>query len=248
MTASNKNYLELCNDILSELYFEEFDSIAEMKQVEEGKRVQKEINRALTTICNKQRGAWAFRDKEEVIVPIEGVKTYKKPNGFINYLKYPKNDLVLSYYDSHKYLTSDTTGQPVAYWMDGEKIRLYPTPDRTYNDDMIKVSYLTYDYAIDCCGFGKPVMECDTDTPIIPNQHRDILVWKVCSDWRANLGDAKTQFYKEAYKEAYRNMLSDCRQTYDLGNGLHLGGSEPSFTDSVIDAFNMKYYTSEGNM
>lgn len=237
MSICDKNYFELCNEVLSELYFEEVTTFDELEDIAEGRRVKKELNRALTFICNKEDGAWQFRDVEEVIIPTENISHYNRPNGYIEYIKYPKNNLILTYLDSHRYAVEYDTGRPVSYWISDGKIRLYPIPDRTYNEDPLEIHYLTNNFAKDCCGIGKPVMVYETDTPIIPNNHRDILIWKVCMDWRANLGDPKTQFYQQQYKEALRNMLADCRFTDDLPNGLHIGDGYTSIKDRMLDIF-----------
>lgn len=241
MSIRNKNYFELCNDILEELYYERVDTFEELNDLEEGRRVKKELNRALTFICNNEDGALTFRDVVTPFMAVKDVKLYDKPNGFIQYIKYPKSNLVLTYMDEHKYIPSYTTGKPVGYWFQGEQIRLYPIPNDTYSDDVMEIHNLTYDYARDCCGMGKPVMEYETDIPIIPNNHRDILVWKVCMDWRANLGDPKTQFYRSQYKTAYRALLNDCRETDDLENGLHIMNTDGSFTQQMLNIFNNPY-------
>lgn len=241
MCINDRNYFELCNEILGELYFEEVEYFEELDEIEEGRRVKRLLNRALKYICNNEEGAWSFRELEQALIPTKDVKHYDKPNGFIEYIKYPKNNIVLTYIDDHKYTVSNTKGMPISYWMHNNKIRLYPTPDHTYNDNELSIHFLTNDYAKDCCGFYKPQMVYETDTPIIPNHHRDILVYKVCADWRTNAGDAQSVFFKEQYKNAYRALLSDCRQTEDLNNGLHISGQDYSYTEQMLDAFNNPY-------
>lgn len=241
MCINDRNYFELCNEILGELYFEEADTFEELNDTEEGRRVKRLLNRALKFICNNEEGAWSFREAKQVLVPVKDVKYYLKPNGFIQYIKYPKSNLVLTYLDEHKYAVSNTTGLPVSYWMYNNQIRLYPIPDKTYNDNELEMHFLTSDYAKDCCGFYKPIMECETDTPIIPNQHRDILIYKVCMDWRANASDAQSAFFKEQYKTAYRALLNDCRQTDDLENGLHIMTGGTSFTEQMLNIFYNPY-------
>jgi len=238
MSNRDKNYLELCNDVLSELYFEEAQTFDELEDTEEGRRAKKELNRALTFICNNEDVAWTFRETTVSLMPTKDIKYYDKPNGFIQYIRYPKSNLLLNYVDESKFYPVNAKGMPVCYWFKGEKLALYPTPDKNYNEDMLYIRYLTYNYAVDCCGIGKPVMEYETDVPIIPNNHRDILVWKVCMDWRANLGDAKTQYYRSQYKTAYRALLNDCRETEEMGNGLHVGNFSPSYTQQMMGIFN----------
>ena len=81
-------------------------------------------------------------------------------------------------------------------------------------------------------------------TPIIPNKHRDILIWRVCADWRANNNDAKTQFYEDKFKKAYRAMLSDCRLTEDYPNGNHVLGGVSSYSEALLRIFRNPYINS----
>lgn len=235
------NYLELCNEVLSELYYETVTDFNELDTIEEGVRTKRLLNRALRTICNNENGAWQFRERTEILIPIENTSKYDKPNGLIRYIKYPKSNLVLTYFDCHKTIPSFNKGMPVSYWMDANKIRLYPVPNRTYNDNELHIHYLTYNYAKDCCGLDKPKMEFATDVPIIPENHRELLVWKVCADWRANVGDPNSQFYKEQYKSAYRALLNDCKQTEDSQTGLHIMNDELSYVQQMVDLFNNPY-------
>ena len=54
MSSKNKNFFDLCNEILDELYYEQVDSFDELENLTEGRRVKKELNRALYTICNNE--------------------------------------------------------------------------------------------------------------------------------------------------------------------------------------------------
>lgn len=241
------NYFELCNEILAELYFDEVENFEDLDEIEEGKRVKRELNKALKFICNQENGAWTFREQEGVIVPVKDVAYYDKPQGFIRYLKRPKSNLVLGYYDRYKYYTSNTTGNPTGYWMENGKIRLYPTPDVTYNDDVVKVEFLTYNYAKDCCNLLKPKMEYETDKPIIPEHHQDILVYKVCADWRANAADNQSRFYKEQFSYAYKALLDDCRETMDLPNGFYIMDNNLSPNEISANIFFDPFITRPNN-
>lgn len=235
------NYFELCNEILSELYYDDVDNFSELEEIEEGKRVKRLLNRALISICNNESEAWRFKERDKVLIPVENTAKYDRPNGYIRYIKYPKSNLVLQFFDEHKNIPSYTTGKPVGYWMDANEIRLFPIPNTTYNDDVLHIHYYTYDCAIDCCGLDKKKMVYETDRPIIPENHHDILVYKVCSDWRASANDAQSAFYKQEYKRAYKAMLDDCRQTEDMDNGLHLGQTSMSFTEQALYNFYNPY-------
>lgn len=245
MSRDNQNFFELCNDILEELYYDPVDTFAELAEIPEGKRVKKLLNRALVTICNNENANWQFKEVMEPIILVAGQSTYNKPNGFIRYIKRPKDNLVLTYCENHKYLPY-TTGEPVNYWMDGEQIKFFPVPDTT--GMQLNVEYYTNNYAFDCQGIGKLEMNCECDVPIIPNKHRQILIWRVCADWRANDGDGKSQYYERKYREAYRAMRMDCIQTEDYPSGLSLDSDTPSIADSINYAFEQKYRTSRGNM
>ena len=67
MSIDNRNFLELCNEILDELYYEEVSDFDELQEIQEGRRVKRELNRALTFICNNEDTAWSFKDTDMVI-------------------------------------------------------------------------------------------------------------------------------------------------------------------------------------
>ena len=87
MSSKNKNFFDLCNEILDELYYEQVDSFDELENLTEGRRVKKELNRALYTICNNENSNWQFREVDEPIITIAGQSEYDRPNGFIRYKK-----------------------------------------------------------------------------------------------------------------------------------------------------------------
>ena len=246
MSSTNKNFMDLCNDILDELYYEQVENFEDLDQLTEGRRVKKELNRALVMICNNEHENWEFRDVTTPIITVEGQIEYQKPNGFIRFIKRPDTNLVLSYVEENKFYPEDTTGDPVQYWMDGERIRLFPIPSTT--GIQLDAHILTNDCAMDCNGITKPEMVCACDVPIIPNKHRNILVYRVCADWRANDGDAKSQYYDRKYREAYRAMKADCIQTEDYPSGLDIMGNYPTITQSIYNAWQINTQTSKGNM
>ena len=43
---SGKNYFELCNDVLEELYYEKAETFDELDTMAEGRRVKKMLNQA----------------------------------------------------------------------------------------------------------------------------------------------------------------------------------------------------------
>jgi len=245
---SGKNYFELCNDVLEELYYEKAETFDELEDMAEGRRVKKMLNQALAYICNNENQAWEFRNKETDIVLVPGMKTYDRPNGMIEYMKYPDRDLVLGYYEDHRYLPNNCNGLPTGYYISNDKINFFPTPSESEDDILIKVEYYTNDFAEDCCGLGKPLMKYEKDIPIIPARHRDILVWKVCADWRGNDRDGHYEHYEAKFKRAYRALLMDCVRTLDRPRGLQIGSQPQTIVQSLFNAWQIRTQSSKGNM
>lgn len=243
-----KNYFELCNDVLEELYYEKANTFEELATTAEGRRVKKMLNQALSYICNNENQAWEFRNTNTQIVLVPDMKTYDRPNGYIEYMKYEDQDLVLSYYKDHKYLPRSSQGLPTGYYISNDKINFFPTPSQAEDDKIINIEYYTDDFAKDCCGLGKPDMKLEYDEPIIPARHRDILVWKVCADWRGNSADSVYQHYQDKFKKAYRALKSDCARTLDRPHGFSIENCSPSITQSLYNAWQLRTQTSRGNM
>ena len=244
----SKNYFELCNDVLEELYYETVDTFEELANIAEGRRVKKMLNQALTYICNNENEAWSFRNKSTQIVLVPGKYEYDRPNGYIEYMKYTNQDIVLTYMEGHKYLPNKCDGLPTSYYISNDKINFFPHPSQTEDNLIIKVEYYTDDFAEDCCGMGKPLMKEECDEPIIPSRHRDILVYKVCADWRANNADPVFQHYESRFKKAYRALKMDCARTMDKPKGFNIEGYTPSITESIYNAWQMGTQTSRGQM
>lgn len=236
-----RNYLDLANDVLNELYYETVTNFEELGSLTEGIKVKKMLNDALRTICNNEATKWQFREIDKVVPLVEGMKHYDLPNGYIRYIRYLHPPIVLNYLEDHDDLPLHTAGLPTNYWIENDKIVLFPMPTASENGKLIKIEYNTYDFAKDACGVLKPVMELATDEPIIPDHHRDVLVWKVCADWRANITDAKATFYQQKYKTAYKALLSDQRLSKDYPNKLDVMPQKYSFTDGMLKAFNNIY-------
>lgn len=245
---TGKNYFDLCNEVLEELYYEKVDTFEELDNITEGRRVKRMLNQALEYICNNENEAWEFRNKETELVLVGGMKTYDRPNGFIEYMKYTDQDIVLQYIQDHRYLPRECYGLPVQYYISNDMLNFFPVPSDTETDKTIKIEYYTNDFAEDCNGIGKPKMTCECDTPIIPARHRDILVWKVCADWRANSRDGNYEHYEAKFKRAYRALKMDCRRTLDKPMGISILGCNPTITRSLYNAWQIGTQTSKGNM
>ena len=237
---SEKTYFTLCNEILTELFYEKVEDFDELDNLTEGIKVKQDLNSALNIICNLDNRAYKFRKCDFDLSLVEGIKNYEMPNGYIDYMRYRDTPIVLTYCEDHQYLPL-TYGMPVQYWVDnGKDISLYPIPDASQNGRIIKVEFYTNDFARDECGILKPEMECKNDVPIIPNHHRDILKWKVCADWRGSVNDAKAVFYERRFKQAYTNLIYDQKLTNDYPNGFEIMGNPYSnYQNSILKAFEL---------
>lgn len=231
------NYFELCNEILSELFFETVPTFEELEERTEGIRVKRLLNRTLLDICNNEQRAWKFRQRHYDFMLVEGVSLYDKPNGFIRYLRYPDISMKIYYLENHQTQSLNVKGQPLNYWIEDDKIRIWATPSKEWNNKSLICHYLTYDYAIDKCGVLKPKMELETDMPIIPEQHQNVLIYGVCKDWRANAADAQVNFYNMKYKEAYKALLDNCMMTEEYPDGLSLDLYPTDSQSAILDAF-----------
>lgn len=232
-----RNFLDLCNEVLSELVYEEVATFEELDDITEGKKVKRELNKVLRQICNNEQRPWKFRQRTIKIPIVGGINTYELPNGYIRYIRYNDTPIKLSYIENHDTLPKDTCGMVLDYWIENDKLVLYPTPDNSQTGRILEVHLLTYDYAIDCCGLLKPIMDSECDEPIIPEHHRDVLVYKVCANWRGNVTDARAQYFQAQYKTAYKNLLSDQRLTEDYPNRLDVMGPRNTAQDSIMQAF-----------
>lgn len=234
---AEKTYFDLCNEVLVELFYEKVDNFDELDNLTEGIKVKQDLNSALNALCNSNNEAWRFRNVEFDLSLVEGIGKYEMPNGYINYMRYRDTPIVLTYCEDHEYLPV-TYGMPVQYWIDNDKIKLYPVPDTTQTGRLIKVDFWTNDFAKDKCGVYKPEMEYADDVPIIPNHHRDILKWKVCADWRGSLNDAKAAFYEKRYRRAYTNLITDQRLSKDAPTGFNIMGNPyTKYQNSLLRAF-----------
>ena len=233
---SGRTYFDLCNEILQELFYEQFQTFDELEATVEGRKVMIELNSANNFICNNEQRPWKFRQVDIHIPLVEGMRDYPMPDGFLNYIKYTDTPLELQYIEDHHTLPL-AYGMPTGYYVDNNRLKVYPVPDKTNNNRLLKGEVYTYDFARDKYGVLKCQMECPDDTSIIPAHHRDILKWKVCEDWRASAGDSKAAYYNQKFKRAYRALLSDQRLAEDYPNRLDVMPRRNSFTSEIMRAF-----------
>lgn len=214
-----RTYLDLCNQVLDEMYWEtvtSFDGLA----TTEGQRVKTKLNQILHEIVIGQEEAWTFRERSDDLILVDGVSNYEMVDGFIRDITPYKYPAPLIYTPDFKYMPLNAKGRPVRYWIWEDNIRVYPTPTKNDEGFTFKIRYWTNNTCIDNKGNEKPYMTEADDEPIIPDKYRDVLVYGACKDLRGSDTDAKAQFYHKRYREMYKRMLSECRRTLDFPNGL----------------------------
>jgi len=232
-----KNYFSLCNDILSEMYYEEADTFADLNDTVEGKRVKRKLNQLNTEITINEKDIWTFRERTNTLYLIEGIDKYPMVNGYIEYIVPEKYPAPLLYNPNWKYLPRNSQGRPIYYRVYNEKIEMFPVPNQSNDGLAHEIKYLTYNCAKDNNNCDIEEMVAEDDEPIIPERYRDILVYAVCKDLRADINDTKSQFFDKRYKELYRSMLSSCNHTADFPNGLDINSKIPSLQESMLSVF-----------
>ena len=231
-----RNYLDLCNDILREMYYEEVTSFDDLETTE-GKKIKSKLNQILTQLVIGEKIVWTFREKSKPLYLISEQKTYPMINGHIESIVPVEYPAPLIYTPDWKYLPRNSQGRPIRYWIYADKLNLFPIPNAGNEGMEFTINYLTNDCAVDANGCSKEMMELTDDEPIIPNKYRDILVYGVCKDLRANINDTKSAFFEKRYKELYRTMLSTTARSEDYPNGFDIMGHTPSILESSLNVF-----------
>lgn len=228
-----RNYFDLCNAIMMEMYYSKANTFAELATTTEGQRIKQKLNQILTEIVVNDQDVFTFRERSTDLYCIGGVKEYPMVNGFIECIFPEKYPAPLIYHSDWKYLPLTSQGRPIFYWIYNDYINLYPVPTEANDGFKFIIKYLTNNTTIDASGCEKENLELETDEPIIPERHRDVLIYGVCKDLRANSVDPKSDFFNKRYQQVYRSMLSSCRRTDDLPNGFTILPKAPNLQQTV---------------
>lgn len=240
LTERNKRmgrtYFDLVKDCLREMFYEEAETWADTNTTE-GKKIKQLLNQALEDLVLGQNIPWKFRERTHYLVCVENIQEYPMVPGYIHSMRYTDNTIRLYYDERYVNLPHDTHGMPILYYIYGGKINLYPIPSEQYNGKQIKVRFLTNYCATDCCGVLKQRMENADDEPIIPNEFRNMLVYKVCADFRRNHNDPASAYYVGKYNWLYKALLDAQRLTDDYPNGLDISPYPRSLQEVIMDTW-----------
>jgi len=237
-----RNFKELCNEALELLFYTPVSTFAELDSTE-GRLVKLKMNNALRTICGGEQGIWKFREREKDLYLIGEQKEYPMVDGFILFIRPDDrtNRIPLLLNQEWQYLPLTATGQPIYYWIFKNKINLFPTPTQEMEGNLHKIRFLTNNFAQDENNKDKPILELETDEPIIPEIYRSILVYAVCKDFRSSRADAKSEFYRKEYNNLYNDMLYSQQLTEDYIKGGTVGGYPMSSLSARVQAFHNPY-------
>lgn len=237
-----RNYLDLCNEVINLMSYLPARTMDDL-DTPEGRLIKQKMNEILRELCCGEHDTWKFRERIHKLYLSRGKKDYDMPNGHIIYIRPDDrtNRPPLIYSMDNRYLPLSSHGTPMYYWIYEDKIRLFPTPNKSVDRNVYKVKYLTDKFAVDEEGCEKDIMVEATDEPIIPEMYRSLLVYGVVRDFRASKGDPKSEFYRKKYISLYNKMLSNQRLTDDYFKGGKVLGYRPTSLGAKVASFRNPY-------
>lgn len=212
-------FLDLYNEVAGQPW-SMFDADAESDEdLESSLKIS--INKATSYLWNLY--PWSFRkstykfrtktDKLEYDLPI-GLLQRKTVNGNQKYgIKY--GNKFLDYKDDYEELDlTDTKGEPEGFYIDGDKLYIYPTPDDAYQ---ININYLSLAYAQDVDEEDIYAFKEDTDTLKIPEKYEEL--FKNCLISLSMLyaiadeSDENYSGYLKQYEDALQILMKYCKDS-----------------------------------
>lgn len=207
-------FLDLYN-ATAEQAWSMFDADAETNEdFESG--LKSALNTALLEIwCSYD---FPFRVKEQIIRTKPNVASYTMPRGNIlkkdidnaSYYWIKCNGSFLNYIKDYE-LLDQATGTPTGFYIDQNRLYLYPTPDVSYN---VQVKYLTLDIGYSEDGDVRYELIEDDDYLDIPEEYETLfknalikkaMLYAVCSPTDENYDG-----YLEQYNNAYKTLVKYC--------------------------------------
>ena len=175
------------------------------------------INQAMSYLWNLY--PWAFKKKDYKIKTRKDRAEYNAPKGSIE-KKTVSDATGFNVILDREYLTyeeepetlENATGKPTHFYIDGDKICLYPTPDDTYE---IKIKYLLNPYGLN--EQGDYIYELKSFTDIINISEEYETMFKNCLLNKAMVyaiseeGDENYSAYSRKYEEALFVLQNYCK-------------------------------------
>ena len=213
-------FLDLYNEVAGQPW-SMFDADAEsMDDLESSLRIS--INKATSYLWNLY--PWSFRKNISKIRTKAGKAEYDLPIGLLQRktidgsqrygIKY--NNKFLSYRDDYEVLDNieETSGEPTDFYIDGDKLYIYPTPDDTYT---ISISYLSATYSQSEDEEDKFSFTEDSDILNIPEKYEEIFKNCVISLSMlyaiADETDENYSGYQRQYDDALQILMKYCKDS-----------------------------------
>jgi hypothetical protein len=207
-------FLDLYNECAGQPW-SMYDNDAEgMDDLESALRIS--INKACSYLWNYQ--PWSFRKKSTTIITDEGKADYDLPIGLIQRktisgtqkygVKY--NGKFLPYIQDYEE-ADDRTGEPEYFYIDGDKLYIYPTPDDAYT---VTLNYLSLTYALNEDEEDVYSFTSDTDTLNVPEQYEQLfsncLISLAMLYAIADETDENYSGYQKQYEDALAILIKYC--------------------------------------
>jgi hypothetical protein len=207
-------FLDLYNECAGQPW-SMYDSDAEsMDDLESALRIS--INKACSYLWNYQ--PWTFRRKSQNIRTRAGKADYDLPIGLLQRktlsgvqkygVKY--DGKFLPYLDNFEELEAQE-GAPEYFYIDGDKIYLYPTPDDTYT---VTINFLSLTYALNEDEEEVYSFTSDTDTLNVPEQYEQLfsncLISLAMLYAIADETDENYSGYQRQYEDALATLIKYC--------------------------------------
>lgn len=175
------------------------------------------INKAVAEILYSY--PFSFRERTHIIITVPNINSYKIPNGIIMKDE-AGNHCIKINSKSLKLLknkpTGDKYGIPESFYIQGDKILLYPVP---MAQSIITLDYITLAIGEDKDGEEIFVLKDDTDTITVPAHLEELLknaiIARTMLNSIASEGDENYSAYKKQSETAYRQLIK-----YSKGVGL----------------------------
>lgn len=184
--------------------------------------IKQYIRNIVEEICTKF--PWTFKECKYTFLASKSCQEYSIPDDIVasnivkNGIKIDGNfqPLEFIYHDDLDKLAY-TEGIPLKYSFYGEKLLLYPVPDKDYS---LNIKYLTAYYATD--GTSKKAnLEFETDKCIIADRWLHVVEWGAYSLYRLNYKpDQKFAFAKARYDSYIQAMIKQDGYTQDSSPSL----------------------------
>jgi hypothetical protein len=175
------------------------------------------INKAISHLWNYQ--PWSFRVAKKTIRTRSGVANYQAPNGQllkktlggIERYGIKHNKTYLQYEPSYELLDEDE-GSPEGFYISGDTIYIYPTPDASYE---VSIEYLKLPYGLDEDGDELYELTEDDDYINIPEKYETLFKNCVISLAMiyaiANETDENHSGYVKQYEDALSVLVDYCK-------------------------------------